>query len=261
MVSVQNNFDGGTTGTTITTGNSGFNNDAFSYVNASLSGVLQYASVGANNLNRPTAEYVMAQSTGATAHAKSFVGWNSTSLGTITTFYVRFYVYFSAITTNTALDTGLMSSYLTSGFPGVQVNMATDLGAPYQLYIWNNTQSTFAQMTTGINVGEWNRIEFRATVSNGSSGTADLYLYAGANADGVIPTEHVSQSGQNYGTNTINTVTIGADYFSQTNTPTIYYSNFQVNTTGYPGPAPYRAGLGTPTGNLTNPIAIHSAVD
>lgn len=262
MVQLRNNFDGGTTGTVITTSNSGASGgDAFDYVQKSSStSTLAYADSGALGLNRGTTEFVMSEGTGSVASCTNFVGWR-TAFGTQSQYWARFYLYFSNIVTNSTHDTNLFSSYLTSGLPGVSVFLSTDAALPYQLYIWNGYSSTYTQMTTVMVPSTWYRVEFRATLST-TVGTSDLYLYAGADADTPVVTEHVVLNSQNFGTATVNTVTIGQDYgysVGQANTPVIYYSNFEVNTTGYPGPAPFRPGKGCP-GILSSPVAIHSDV-
>lgn len=257
---LNNNFDGGVTGSQITTANSGVNpaDNAFTYVGQSNTGTCQYGNVAALGLNRSTAEYVMAMASGATSSATAYVGYNATFLSTLTTYWTRFYVNFSSLLANSTADTCLFSSYHTSGLPGVTIFLSCTPAPPFQLYIWNGYSSTFSQMTTAIVAGVWNRIEFTATLGT-STGSASMSLYAGSNADGVTPDETVTQSAQNYGTTTINSASIGMDYGWQTNTPTVYFSNWQINNTGYPGPAPFRPGAGCP-GILTNPIAIHSDV-
>lgn len=260
-VLLNNNFDGGVTGSQITTSNSGADNgNAFTYVSQTNSGVCQYADVAANGLNRETAQYVMAMSTGATAGPTAYVGWNASSLGTLTTFWTRFYFYVSALSpTGPNDDTNLFSAYLTSGVPGVTIFLQCNPAPPYNLYIWNGYSSVQTTMVTALAAGIWNRVEFTATLGT-STGSASMSLYQDPNSDGAVPTETISQSGQNYGTSTINTTTLGMDYGSgQNNTPVIYFSNWQMNNSGYPGPAPFRAGKSCP-GILTNPIAIHSDV-
>jgi hypothetical protein len=87
-----------------------------------------------------------------------------------------------------------------------------------------------------------------------------MLFYADPGADGITVTDTINQTG-NYTGAIVSNFGLG---FSTTHTqtvPTTYYSNWQLNTTGFPGPAPFRQGLGSPMGNLPNPIAIHSDVN
>jgi hypothetical protein len=257
---LNNNFDGGVTGTTITTANSGFNGDAFTYVTTVNTGSLKYASVAANGLARPTAEYVLAVSTG-TGTSYAACGWDGATLGGLTQFWTRFYIYFSSLVPNTGGDLNIFSGHISSSAPGVTLVVDYNSGTtpPYFLGIWNGFSSVWTSTTTPLVAGAWYRIEFRATLST-TVGTADLFLYAGANVDTTTATEHISQTAQNYGTSSADTASLGMDYFNQINTPAVYFSNWQINNTGYPGPAPFRQGLGSPAGNLANPVAIHSDI-
>lgn len=260
-VLLNNNFDGGAAGSNILTSNSGADNgNAFTYINTGNGGTAAFCDVEVLGLNRNTAQYVVGMSSGASTGATTAVGWTSGVIGTLTTFWTRFYVYFSSFLANTGADTNLFSAYLSSIGTGAGVNiyLSCNPAPPFQLYIWNDFSQTFSQMTTGLVAGVWNRVEFTATLST-TVGTATMSLYADPNADGVTPTETVSQTAQNYGTSTMNQVSLGMDNGWQTNTPTFYFSNWQFNNTGYPGPAPFRPGKGFP-GILPYPIAIHSDV-
>lgn len=256
MTVLTNNFSGGPDGTTISTSNSGqFGDDAFDAVDATGTGqVTKFASVGAANLNRPTAEYALQVSTGSTVNSP-YVEW-STSMGSQAQIWTRFYFYLVSLN-NTSLHDLDLFSISTSGGGTDQVSFRIrTTTTPYLFQISNDNSGTLSTLgSTPVVTGEWARIEFRSTIN--SSGSADLYYYGGANVDTTTYTDSVSQASQNYGVLSAATFRLGHSNSNLANIPTIYFSNWELNNTGYPGPAPFRQGLGTPSGNLTNPIAIH----
>jgi hypothetical protein len=269
MTTLQNNFEGGPDGTTMTVGNSNQSGtqDPFDFARAAGGGVLlQYASANLAGLNRPTAEYVMKISTGSgTATTFPGVGWTS-SFGTLSELWARFYVYFTSTATNTNNDLGLLSMYTAASIGhGVSVVMGTGTSPNPVLnhfYIYNhNTSLTSIISTLSRSASTWYRVEFHAIFASSATGVADLYIYEGNASDDVTPTASLNLTGQNYGTTSIDTCSLGEDVIYQANTPNTYFSNWELNNTGYPGPAPFRQGLGSPSGNLTNPIAIHTDVN
>jgi hypothetical protein len=264
---LQNNFEGGPDGATMTVGNSNQTGtqNPFDFARAAGTGVLlQYASTAA--LNRPTAEYVMKISTGSgTATTFPGVGWTS-SFGTLSELWARFYVYFTSTSSNNNNDMGLLSTYTSANIGhGVSVVMGTATGVSGVLnhfYVYNHNsglQSIISILSRSIST--WYRVEFHALFAASATSAADLYIYEGVSSDGVTPTASINLTGQDYGTTAIDTCSLGEDIIYQTNTPNTYFSNWEINDTGYPGPAPGRQGLGSPMGNLPNPIAIHTDVN
>lgn len=257
MVVARNNFSGGPDGTTITTSNSGQYGDAlFDVANSSGTGnVLQFANTGAAALSRPTAEYVMHMKTGSTGVNPS-VAWNSNTISNDVQYWTRFYAYFSAVGGN-ATDLCLFW-FSSSGSVDCASVWLRNTATPYCLYIKAGSGTKTYMSSTPLNSGEWIRVEFRAT-ANIISGSSDLYLYQGPDTDGVNYTDTVSQTSQNYQTNNINYAMLGQAiaFGGQANTPDVYFSGWEVNNTGYPGPAPFRQGLGVPMNNQPNPVAIH----
>ena len=234
MVALRNNFEGGPDGTTITVGNSNQagTQNPFDLVTLSGTGaVLQYTNVAANNLNRPTAEYVMQMSSGSST-GNMYCRYTA-GLGSAHEVWMRFYVFFSSISTN-ATDLNLCQ-LRGAGVQQVGVWLRTST-TPYCLQINNNFHVVTTNMTsTPIVAGVWHRVEFHVLLGG-------------------------SQTSQDYWQNTADGFTLGQDYNARANTAATYLSNWEINTTGYPGPAPFRAGLGSPSGNLANPVAIHSDI-
>lgn len=257
MVALRNNFDGGTDGVTITTGNSGASGgNAFDACQGAGSGVaVKFANVASNNLDRQTAEYVMLIDTGSSVTTNPAVAWNATSLGTNVTMWVRFYVYFSTVGFNSDGELPLFAAYNGSPTNGISVWLEAGSSPPWSFMLLNNGTGLQTIGVVSPTAGTWNRVEVRTTLS-ATVGSTDLYVYMGADADSDTPTEHIIQSSQNYGTTAVNTLALGQGVGFQLNSSPTYYSNWEVNNSGYPGPAPFRPGKGVP-GILTNPVAIH----
>lgn len=256
---VVNNFSGGPDGTTITTGNSGqYGDTPFNAVNTS-GNTLQFASVGANNLERPTAEFALRMQTSSSPF-NPYVAWTNASLGSQTQMWTRLYVYFSAVSSN---STDLCLLWFSSG-GSVDVSSLwiRTSASPFYPYVQasNSAGATKTLMSTPIAAGEWVRLELTSTPSQSFNGINDLYLYQDNNVDTTTYTDHVSQSGLFTSSTSFDTVQLGqSSNFGngQSNTPATYFSNWEVNNTGFPGPAPFRQGLGVPMNNQPNPIAIH----
>lgn len=253
-VLLNNNFAGGPDGTTLTTGNTGQSSDnGFDSVDSAGTGTIcQFVNVGANNLARPTAEFVLGMSTGSTATSPG-VTWST--FGSIAQIWTRFYVYFTNPVSN-VVDQCLLEVDTTGG-PCCSLWLRVS-GTPICFQLSDSTRGNTINMgSQAVQTGAWTRIEFFADMG---ATTSTLNYYSGANTDTTTITHSITQSPGNYGaTGTCNSITLGQGANSQANTPTTYFSNWQVNNTGYPGPAPFRAGAGCP-GILTNPIAIHSDI-
>jgi hypothetical protein len=256
MVVLRNNFEGGPDGTTITTGNSNQTGaqNAFNIVNSSGTGaILKYTSSAVAALSRPTAEYVMQMQTGST-YTTPNVRWTS-AMGDQTQVWMRWYTYFTSV--GSSANNLTVASIDIFDAPGVMIGLRAT-STPYCLYSdFVGGGSPVYMTSTPIVSNTWYRVEFRATCTF-SSDTADLYLYADDNADGDTYDDHISITGQFSNTHA-DGVSLGNNQSTggQTNIPATYYSGWEVNTTGYPGPAPFRAGKGVP-GILTNPICIHT---
>lgn len=256
MPTLRNNFDGGTDGVTITTGNSGADGqNAFNNVISSGTGIVnKFTSVALAGLNRPTAEFVMETST-TTNTGTPVVQW-TTSMGSQTEIWLRYYVYFSAFSASSS-NLGILAIQ-NSGVAGSGLVIAIQtVSSPRTFAVQNINTGAIDFSVIGIVANAWQRIEFHMIMGT-SLGSYDLYYYG--DADSNTYTDYVFNNHQNYGASTANTYSLGEASF-QPNTPSTYYSAWELNTTGYPGPAPFRQGLGSPSGNLTNPIAIHSDVN
>jgi hypothetical protein len=254
-VLLNNNFSGGPDGTAITAGNSGqFGDNAFDGVAAAASdGVLGFADCNANGLARPTAQYALEVATGASAPEKPFVTW-TTSLGSQTTVYSRFYLWFSSMAPTT-YDQALFELYVSGILVNVSINLGTST-SPIVMYLYSNAAVTTRAAVTPV-ADAWNRVEFYANILSANS-TGTLNLYYGDDVDTNNISDSATQTTANYGYTYTNAVALGQLGGTQYAFPPFYVSNLQVNNYGWPGPAPFRY-LGSP-GYLPNQISPHTDI-
>jgi hypothetical protein len=258
MTYIHHNFDGGPQGTTITLANSAQvpGNNPFDVVATGTGLLMQYL---AGQGSRPTAEFICAMQTTASS-ARPLVAW-TTTVGNLTELWTRFYFLATSVYSSNAQDLNLFAAANASGTgPGVWLQTSQ---SPFVLMIKESTGSASdVAMTTPIAINVWHRIEFHAIMGAGT-GSADLFLYTDPNADVDLPnyTETISQTSAAYGAPPANQYILGQGQSTQKNMPPTYFSNWAISDVGYLGPAPFRQGLGSPMGNLPNPIAIHSDVN
>jgi hypothetical protein len=255
MALLANNFAGGPAGTTLSPSNTGqYGDDAFNIVAGTGAAGVVLRFKDASTLARPTAEYVMELSTGSTLTVFPNTEWNS--FGSFPELWMRFYVYFTAVSASVN-DFNLSVFANGAATTGVIALYARTTVSPITLAIQNTNTSLITYPATPITAGVWHRIEMHVSLGAGSTSYTDLRYYSGDNVDTDTITDSVSQASQNYGATTLDIAGLGQWWTNQKSTPTTYFSNWEISTTGWVGPAPFRQGLGYPAGNLTNPVAIH----
>lgn len=261
MTVLRNNFDGGVNGDAITAANSGaFGQDAFDAVQDDTpKALIQFAGVDVNGLNRSTAEFVMATATASNAAAGNVVvaAW-TTSMGSQSEFWTRFYLYLSSLASNISDQNIFAAAGAGSDGMGIWV-MSTAPTRTIQIRDLNGTGTTRNTSTTALTAGQWLRIELHATFTSvrGTS-SSEMRLFMDDNVDTDTPTEIVSQTGGDYGVLPASQYFVGAAWDPvQKSQPNTFWSNWELNNIDWPGPSPFRAGKGVP-GILTNPISIHS---
>jgi hypothetical protein len=249
MTVLYNNLTTGPDGTNITNTNSGLNDDDLfdTYNNPGTSGrILQYKS--ADGLNRPTAEFVMRAETAGTSGAQ-YVGY-TTSFGTQSQYWVRFYAYFTVLPDN-FLSPSLFESLLISGV-SYRANLGVlTTGGARKLFTETPSGSTYIATTNNIVQGAWFRVEARFQLST-TTGNGEVRYYEDADSD--IPTETLSFSSWNLGGSTADMYMWGYPR-ADVNLETLYMSGLAISNEDWLGPAPYRAGKGVP-GILSTPIAV-----
>jgi hypothetical protein len=243
MALYRNNFSSGPDGTTITVGNSGAgDDDAFTAC----------YKIGANTIlaydrapDRPTAEFVMEASTGA-ATGQAIVDWSSLALSQI---YVRMYVYFTVLPS--AFNSPVI--FACESTTSTQLVVAVNSAAGNEIFAEESLGTHDVVSTGGITAGRWFRLEMRFQFST-TTGNGEIRWYDDADSD--TPTETLTFTNWNLGASTVTTAYFG--YFvSHPNVAALRLSGLELNSTGWPGPAPFRPGKGVP-GILSNPIAIHT---
>jgi hypothetical protein len=259
MVAAQHNFDGGPNGTTITVANSAQvpGNNPFDATGTGGGIKLQYGSLALNGYinSRPTAEYIMGMAV-ASSGPRPYVAW-TTTIGSQTEIWTRFYLYLTTATPTTN-DLCLIAVANAAGVAAcVWLNVSSLV-----LQIRDTaTTPNKVNMSTVLAINVWHRVEFHA-IMGATTGSSNLFLYAYPNTDTDILdyTETVTQTGATYGAPPATQYLLGQAFGTQVNLADTFISNWAMNNTGYIGPAPFRAGLGSPTGGLTNPVAIHSDI-
>lgn len=206
-----NTFEGGSNGTTISTANSGGVSgnpfDAFA--------------------STPTFSTTVAHSgtlcMSATTGAQKQVEWNTTSLGTgNATLFGR--CYFQT-TGNAGVRIVQGDGATTSDIFRITLVTTTSLIAV------NINGGTNVSSTTALANNTWMRIDFQFALS-GTTATITARLFFGANIEGTVPTETLTQSGASTDA-AINIIRFGS---GSSVTPTLFFDDVAVTDQGYPGP-------------------------
>jgi hypothetical protein len=255
MTVLNNNFSGGPAGTMITTSNSGqFGDNAFNATGYSTTNPVEFYDVAANGLNRETAQFVMGITLVNTSGTAPYVYWSS-SMGSQSQIWTRFYIYWTSIaqTTYDQIVFTTLSSITTTVSLYLQTSSATN----QVLYLKDHGGNT-AMFSQVITPGEWCRVELNINYSGSS---AQGYLFIGANSDGDLSDydDSATLSGASFGSSSSNLFAIGYPITISGETAALtYFSNWQLNNTGYAGPAPWYF-QGSP-GFLPNAVAPHTDI-
>lgn len=206
---LENTFEGGTNGSTITTGGSGgASGDAFDAITSTPTWQTAGARRGAMGMQTTTG-------------AQKQVSWNTTSLGSgLTTLYGRVYFQGSAIQGvrlvqgdgATTTDIHRIAWVTTTG--KMQVNI---LGG------------TSVNSVNVVPINTWVRLEWQITL-NGTTATVTLKLFL--NPDSTVETETITQSAASTDA-TIAGCRIGA---GSSVAATLSFDDFRVQGDTYPGP-------------------------
>ena len=214
-----NNFNGGTSGTAISTTNSGgISGTAFTTVSATNSATVAFsnAQVAHGNMSAVV-------STTSTAGVAS-LQWGSGVIGTQTTLYGRAYFY---LTASPGTNDAVIEFQSSSGWAGgIQITTAR------VLLIQNEAFATVTTFTSTIPTGQWVRVEWKL-VSSATTGQIVLNYYA--TKDSTNPTQtYTSAATQNFGANCTG-VWFGWNN-SHASQPTTYIDDIALSTTGFLGP-------------------------
>jgi Putative Ig domain len=217
-----NNFEGGTNGTTITTGNSGGSSGHAWDVATVTNGSLVYSNTQAAHGGLSGA--MSTNNTGGVA----YIGW-TTSLGTVTSLYGRFNIYLTAYPTT--VDANVQMKGTGSSSAGnVQIDTTGHIIAQ------TNTFTNAFAFVNAIPLNQWVRVEWY--LLGGSAGNAQFTINYYASLDSTQITEtHTDTTFAWGGTGG----TIDEMDFGWTNThanqPTIYMDDLAMSPVQFLGPA------------------------
>jgi hypothetical protein len=223
-----NNAESQTSGTTVTTGNSGADADSVAFDNVVIGANMTLTFDNAHAAHGSNAfKYALT----STATAITHLDWVFDA--PVTRLYGALYVY---------ITTGIVSSvrliHFRNGAGTLDCGLFLD-SSTNKVGIRSSADGAIATSATSLTLNAWNRIEFDYTF-DAAAGAASVDLFAGANCDGVTPDSTVTTSAQNFGTQ-CDRVWIGCctANFSSTSGAAYWLDDLNVNTTGKPGPGPY----------------------
>lgn len=225
---LSNNGEGGSNGTTVTTGNSGGGSgDAWDGVTIGAGGALIFDNTHAEG----TLAYKI--STPATS-VNVLVEWTSTTIGTQTTLFCRVYLYLLAAPAGQAL-------HLIKFRDGSTEVGAVIIQTAGTIALRDKNGAISGAMSTSVPTGQWVRIG-ATIVCNASTGSIEAKLFS--SADSAIATETLTKTNRNTGTQVTN-VRFGETSVSGTITARDFWiDDMQANATGYPGTARTTVALG-----------------
>jgi hypothetical protein len=171
VTTLVNSFEGGTSGTTITTGNSGTGSgNAFDATNIGTSATLTYS-----NTHSAHGSLSCAITTSGTS-AACIAAW-STSMGTQTTVWFREYLFFASLPGSDIGIWGAKNGGSSAANLGVHANG--------KIYIQQTGFSTVLTFTNAMSSGQWYRVEGFVT-GDASVGQIEVKLFLG---DSTVPIE------------------------------------------------------------------------
>jgi hypothetical protein len=217
-VTLTNNLEGGTDGTTITTVNSGgASGNAFDNVVIGTGATATYSATHAAH-----GGLGLAVSTGSTA-ATALCRWDS-SLGVQTTLYGRTYLYVTGAPSSS--DSVIEFQNASASRGGIQITTGLQ---------WLVQDAAFATLYTSthiIPIGQWVRVEWEIVFS-ATAGQAIVNYYE--SFDSTTPTEtFTSSTTQNFGAG-CDTMIFGWST-AHSNQPLLYFDDLGVSTVGFLGP-------------------------
>lgn len=225
MAQVSNSFNGGTHGTTISTGNSGGSSgNAFDHVDKGSGAYLDYD-------NSPVHSGPLSARfhTGATA-ATAYVRYETGTLGSLSTVYGRAYIYMGEAPQNAF---NLVRVRNSSGDTLASIEMGTDRKMKTREGDAGGF-STIATSPTAMPLNQWVRLEFKFIIST-TSGHVRLYVYE--NPESATHTYTLTDSNdRNTGSGTIGRFELGVTN-SKAETGWFRLDDINWNSVDYPGPA------------------------
>jgi len=218
-----NNAEGGTNGTGVTTGNSGGGSGtAFDQVQTFSGSTCVYSSAQAAHGSLSVKVKTVSNS------ASAYVTWNSFTAQA--TLYGRCYYYFTGnVPSGGTRIVEFFKDFDTGTYIG-GIGMIS--GAP-TIAIQNAAFTFTKTWTTAMTLNTWYRIEYKFTFGNSGSATVNLYQ-----GDSSTILEGYTVTGQNFGSSGSTGQVVNYGWaFNASNQPDLYLDDMNVNSTGFPGPA------------------------
>lgn len=225
---LSNNAEGGTSGTTVSTANSGgASGDAWGTPVIGTGMTLTFDNAHAAH---GTLAYKVALT--STATAITYLPWPSTQVGTVTEIWGRLYIW-SANLTPPAASLRLVR-FLNAGTAVAGFNVASGTGAIECRSAADALIGT-ASASSAITASTWMRLEFHYLFNTATGETARVNVYTG---DSATINTSATCSAINQGA-ACNEVRFGANTaaFSSTSGNAFWLDDINVNATGLPGPA------------------------
>jgi hypothetical protein len=213
-----NSFEGGTSGTTITTGNSGgASGNAFDSIAIGTSCTCAFSALSVHG------SFSMSVSTAGTA-AQTYAQW-STALGSQTALFGRSLIYLTgAPASNEVITQFLNTSTVLSNLRLLTSRL---------LQVGDSVGGAVFTFVTAIPLNQWVRVEWSYTFPGSATGQVTVKLFL--SPDGLTPDEsQTSAASQNFGSLACNTVRFGW-LQAVANSPAARFDSLAVNATAFPG--------------------------
>lgn len=207
-VTLTNNAEGGTNGTTVSVSNSGgASGDAWTSVSTG-GGATALASYDNTHVAHGSLAYSFYN---GTSGSQTSVTWNSTKTGgTATTFWVRFYLYMTAYPPTSL---AIFRAQNTSS----QASYRLDIAANGQITQRNASSNAISTSTNPLPLNQVVRIEIEITMGS-LTGACTLTYYS--SPDSTTADETLSASGANLGSGTLGNVIFGCPVAGSANAGT-----------------------------------------
>jgi hypothetical protein len=229
-----NNAEAQTSGTTVTTGNSGGTNaDAFTAV--TIGGLATLTFDNAHVAHGSNAFKVAI----GTTNQPTFVSW---TFPAVTSLSGAIYNFITATPASTIRQIAFFSGGALLG------NLAAPSNAGVMQWKFPGDTSVGTNNNTALTLNQWNRIEFTVAFSaTVGSGTASWFAGDAATQTGTSSTMTATNTGAS-----CDEVRIGMNAASTTVSYSWWIDDINLNTTGVPGPGPYSAPVAWPPTGADN---------
>jgi hypothetical protein len=223
MVYLQNGFENGFNGLAISSVNSGSGtDDLFDIINPVAGGTNNRFS-GARQAHGELSGQVSTSGSGGICN----FGW-STSLGTVSTIYGRFYINPTAVATTSDLIVKFASSGTAGG--GIRYDTAGKLS------IVNPGGTVTQTAASALTLNSWARVEWQLVCGSSGSASLAVNVYQAAAFDTTTISYTLTDTASAFGVSgSVNQITFGWNT-SNINQPSLYFDDLALLDSGFVGP-------------------------